>query len=117
MFCLDLRVKCIGTLFAHFVYFICPLQILDKGRFSKTDYYVDHAVTDAKTTLLVTDRRLVLMSHDLFGQWQVGLLLFIILFVFIWCIHGTAFNEGRFYWMYYGKSPFYFTDKYRFKLG
>ena len=33
---------------------------------------MDHAVTDTKTTLLVTDRRLVLMSYDLFGQWQVG---------------------------------------------
>jgi hypothetical protein len=53
-------------------------QILDKGRFSKTDYYVDHAVTDTKMTLLVTDRRLVLMSHDLFGQWQVCLISFLI---------------------------------------
>ena len=38
---------------------------------------MDHAVTDTKTTLLVTDRRLVLMSHDLFGQWQVRLVPFI----------------------------------------
>lgn len=46
-------------------------QALDKGRFSKTDHYVDHVITDAKAILLVTDRRVVLMSLDLFGQWQV----------------------------------------------
>lgn len=46
-------------------------QALDKGRFSRTDHYVDHAMTETKATLLVTDRRVVLMSLDLFGQWQV----------------------------------------------
>jgi hypothetical protein len=78
--------------------FIGSLQILDKGRFSKTDYYVDHAVTDTKTTLLVTDRRLVLMSYDLFGQWQVGF--------FITLFHLT-FHEDRVHLMRKDSFLFY----------
>lgn len=46
-------------------------QALDKGRYSKTDYYVDHVYTDqSKAILLVTDRRILLLVFDLFGQLQ-----------------------------------------------
>ena len=48
---------------------------MEKGRFSKTDHYIDHAIVnkDGKSVLLVTNCRLLLVSrHDLFGQWQVG---------------------------------------------
>lgn len=49
------------------------LAELNKGKYAKTDVYVNHyTVIPKKEFLLITDKRLAYICHnDLFGGWQV----------------------------------------------
>lgn len=51
------------------------LAELSKGKYAKTDIYVMHYTVIAKKEfLLITDKRLAYIVHDLFGSWQVNIL-------------------------------------------
>lgn len=54
------------------------LTDLEKGKYASTDIYAYHFnIIQKKEILLLTDKRLVYITHnDIFGGWQVSLMLY-----------------------------------------